>query len=71
MSDIKKHERLLELLTEEVKIDDKTYNFKEDLEKFYEKGNKAAGTRLRKVMQEVKKTSQEVRNEVQDHKKSL
>jgi hypothetical protein len=36
--------------------------------KFYEKGNKAAGTRLRKGMQELKKLAQEIRVEVQERK---
>jgi hypothetical protein len=40
----------------------------EDMEKFYEKGNKAAGTRARKQLQELKKLSQEIRLEIQDMK---
>ncbi|MDX1641484.1 MAG: histone H1 [Balneolaceae bacterium] len=40
----------------------------EDLDKFYEKGNKAAGTRARKQLQELKKLSQEIRLEIQDIK---
>lgn len=39
-----------------------------DIEKFYEKGNKSAGTRIRKVMQDLKKLAQEVRQDVQDTK---
>ena len=41
-----------------------------DMEKFYEKGNKAAGTRARKQLQEIKKVSQEIRLEIQDMKNS-
>lgn len=41
-----------------------------DLEKFYEKGNKAAGTRARKQLQELRKLSQEIRLEIQDFKNS-
>lgn len=41
-----------------------------DLVKFYDKGNKAAGTRARKTLQEVKKLSQEIRLEIQDMKNS-
>jgi hypothetical protein len=41
---------------------------KEDFEKFFVKGNKTAGTRIRRVMQELKRLSQEVRNDVQDYK---
>ena len=35
-----------------------------DVNKFDEKGNKAAGTRLRKALQEIKVLAQEGRNEV-------
>lgn len=41
-----------------------------DIDKFYEKGNKAAGTRARKKLQEIKKLSQEIRLEIQDMKNS-
>lgn len=40
----------------------------EDLTKFYEKGNKAAGTRARKQLQEMKKLAQDIRVEIQDIK---
>lgn len=36
-----------------------------DFEKFYEKGNQAAGTRVRKGMQDLKNLAQEIRLEVQ------
>lgn len=39
-----------------------------DLNKFYEKGNKAAGTRARKTLQAMKKKAQEIRLEIQDWK---
>lgn len=39
-----------------------------DAEKFYSKGNSAAGTRLRKGMQELKNMAQLIRSEVQDLK---
>lgn len=41
-----------------------------DFEQFYDKGNKAAGTRVRKGMQEVKQLAQDIRVEVQDIKKA-
>jgi hypothetical protein len=41
-----------------------------DFRQFYEKGNKAAGTRVRKYMQELKQFAQDVRNEVQERKKT-
>ncbi|MCF6352748.1 MAG: histone H1, partial [Cyclobacteriaceae bacterium] len=37
-----------------------------DFEKFYDKGNNAAGTRVRKGMQEMKNLAQDIRKEVQD-----
>jgi len=40
----------------------------DDMKKFYEKGNKAAGTRARKGLQELRKLAQEVRLEIQDIK---
>jgi hypothetical protein len=39
-----------------------------DVEKFYVKGNKAAGVRIRKAMQDIKNLAQEVRVHVQDTK---
>ncbi len=39
-----------------------------DFEKFYDKGNNAAGTRVRKGMQELKNLAQEIRIEVQEKK---
>lgn len=41
-----------------------------DVAKFVDKGNKAAGTRVRQAMQEIKKLAQQVRTEVQDIKNS-
>ena len=36
-----------------------------EMEKFYEKGNKAAGTRARKGLQDLKKLAQDIRLEIQ------
>jgi len=41
---------------------------KKDAEAFYGKNNKAAGTRLRKGMMEIKKLAQDIRNNVTDIK---
>ena len=41
---------------------------REDYEKFYARGNNAAGTRIRKTMQEVKTLAQELRVDVQTTK---
>ena len=39
-----------------------------DHDKFFSSGNNAAGTRVRKTMQEVKSLAQELRLEVQENK---
>ena len=39
-----------------------------DAEKFYNAGNSAAGTRVRKAMQDLKVLAQEIRAEVTDKK---
>ena len=39
-----------------------------DFEKFYDKNNQAAGTRVRKGMQDLKNLAQAIRVEVQDIK---
>lgn len=41
-----------------------------DAEKFYNAGNNAAGTRVRKAMQDLKVLAQEIRTEVTDKKNS-
>lgn len=43
-------------------------SFKKEFEKF-ERGNKSAGTRARKSLQDIKKISQDIRNYIQDSKK--
>lgn len=43
-------------------------SLEDDFTKFYEKGNKAAGTRVRKAMQDLKQKAQEIRAEVQEKK---
>lgn len=39
-----------------------------DADKFYNKGNSAAGTRVRKAMQDLKNLAQDIRMNVQDMK---
>ena len=41
---------------------------RDDHDKFFERGNNAAGPRVRKAMQEVKALAQELRVEVQEAK---
>ena len=43
-------------------------SFEKDFIKFYEKGNKSAGTRVRKDMNDLKRKAQEIRKEIQEIK---
>lgn len=43
-------------------------NMETDIQKFYDKGQAAAGTRIRKGLSELKKKAQDMRNEVQNVK---
>ena len=45
-------------------------SMEEDVIKFYEKDNKAAGVRVRKSLQEIKGLAQTMRNEVSDKNKA-
>jgi hypothetical protein len=71
MDYLDKYDALVKLITEEVEIDGKKFNLKDDFEKFFIRGNKTAGTRIRKMMQEIKKASQEIRSDVQDYKEKI
>lgn len=41
-------------------------SMKEDVVKFYDKGNKAAGVRVRKALQDVKALAQEIRKHISE-----
>ena len=71
MDYIDKYDQLVKLLTEEFEIDGKKYLLMDEFEKFFIKGNKTAATRIRKFMQELKKKSQEIRDDVQDYRKGI
>ena len=66
-----KYDELLKILTEEIDIDGKKVRLKDDFEKFFIKGNKTAGVRVRKFMQLLRRTAEEVRDDVQDSKANL
>ena len=51
-------------------IRDLVMSLEGDFEKFYDKGNQAAGTRVRKGMQDLKNLAQEIRVQVQNQKNS-
>ena len=50
------------------KVKELVMSLEGDFEKFYDKQNSAAGTRVRKGMQDLKNMAQEIRKEVQDMK---
>ena len=50
------------------KLKDLVASAEADAEKFYNAGNGAAGTRLRKAMQDLKNLAQEIRTEVTNKK---
>ena len=52
------------------KIKQLVASIEEDVIKFSEKGNAAAGTRVRKGLQEIKRACQEMRDAIQSLKKS-
>jgi len=52
------------------KIRELVASTEEDHDRFYSKGNAAAGTRVRKNMQELKSLAQELRLDVQEIKNS-
>ena len=49
-------------------IRDLILGLEDDFDKFYDKKNQAAGTRVRKEMQELKNIAQEIRLDVQESK---
>ncbi|MCB2409984.1 hypothetical protein LGH74_18480 [Hymenobacter sp. BT178] len=51
-------------------LKDLVLSLESDFEKFYDKQNSAAGTRVRKGMQELKNLAQTIRTEVQNAKNS-
>ncbi|KYG74201.1 MULTISPECIES: histone H1 [Roseivirga] len=50
------------------KVKELVDSLEDDFAKFYDKGNQAAGTRVRKGMQELKNLAQEIRIDVQEKK---
>ena len=75
MSQVDNYQELLKLITEEVELTvngkNKKYLLKEEFQSFYEKKNKSAGPRIRKIMQLIRSKSTEIREEVQNFKSEL
>ncbi len=53
------------------KIKELVESMSKDIEAFYVKGNKTAGTRVRSACQDLKKLSQDLRVNVQDAKNTV
>ena len=71
MDHLDNYDELIKILTEEVEIDVKKFYLKDDFEKFFVRSNRTAGTRIRKVMQLLRRAAEDIRNDVQDYKKSF
>jgi hypothetical protein len=71
MDNLDKYDELLNLITGEIEIDGKFYNLKEEFEKFFIKDNASAGIRIRKIMQEIRIKSKEIRKTIQQRKKAI
>ncbi|OJW69372.1 MAG: hypothetical protein BGO68_02635 [Candidatus Amoebophilus sp. 36-38] len=59
---VDKNKKPFERIMEHIK------DLEDDFAKFYDKGNKTAGTRIRKGMQELKEMAQSIRLDVQNRK---
>jgi hypothetical protein len=66
-----KYDYLLKVLTEVIEIDGKKTTLKDDFDKFFIKSNKTAGVRIRKVMQILRRSAEEIRNDVQNYKRNF
>lgn len=71
MDNLDKYDDLLSLITGDIEIEGKIYNLKDEFEKFFIRDNKSAGIRIRKIMQEIRTKSKEIRNAIQERKKRL
>jgi hypothetical protein len=64
------NQKLIFIMNRFSEIKDLVLGMESDFEKFYDKKNQAAGTRVRKGMQDLKNLAQDIRKEVQDIKNS-
>ena len=71
MEYLDKYDYLKTLLLEEIEIEGKNYRLEEEFDKFFVKGNKTAGKRIRKFMQLIRRKAEDIRGDVQDYKKDL
>lgn len=62
-------EKLKTIVNGQIEIDGEVFDLAKDVAKVDKNGNKAAGIRIRKVMQKVKETAQEIREEIAKNRK--
>jgi hypothetical protein len=68
---IDNYDELLNILINEVEVDGKKVYLKEEFEKFFIRGNKTAGTRVRKIMQMVRRKAENIRKDIQNFKQDI
>ena len=71
MDYLDKYDLLKKLILDEIDIEGKQYSLEQEFDKFFVKGNKTAGRRIRKVMQMVRRAAEDVRQDVQEYKRSI
>lgn len=71
MDYLDKYDELIKVLTEEIEIDGKMVSLKEEFDKFFVRSNRTAGTRIRKIMQILRRSAEEIRNDVQVYKRGI
>jgi hypothetical protein len=71
MDYVDKYDYLKSLLSDEIEIDGKQFKLEDEFDKFFVKGNKTAGKRIRKFMQIIRRTAEDIRQDVQNYKKSI
>jgi len=71
MEYLDKYDMLKKIITEEMEIDGKMYTLEEEFDKFFVKGNKTAGRRIRKFMQMIRRSAEDIRQDVQAYKRTI
>lgn len=71
MDYLDKYDNLKKLITQDIELDGKKFNLEEEFDKFFVKGNKTAGKRIRKFMQVIRRAAEEIRQDVQYYKKNI
>lgn len=71
MDYLDKYDNLKKLITQNIEIEGKIFNLEEEFDKFFVKGNKTAGKRVRKFMQIIRRAAEDIRQDVQSYKKNI